>query len=166
LPSGELTFGRLFPALVLAGAALVATSCGGANDNKRLSKSEYEAQMGAILRPLQEKTLRGVLTASPANPSEVVRRLKGADTTLHDDAEKLAEMNPPADASGPTSGIAQAVKKIADRVTAVRKDAEDGSFLRLEQFKARLLADPAVAQIRDAIVQLVNLGYNIAGSGP
>jgi hypothetical protein len=145
--------------------ALAAASCGG-NDNQPLSKSEYETQVGAVLRPLQEKTLRAVLTASPGNPHEAVRRLKSAEASLHDGAEKLAEMNPPADAAGPTSQITQGLGAIADRVAAARKDAEDGNFGRLEQFKAQIAADPAVQQIRDAIVQLVNLDYNVAGSGP
>ena len=151
--------------LVMALTAFVASSCGG-GEKKPLSKADYETQIGAILRPLQEKTLRDVLTASPANPDQAVARLKTAETALHDDADRLAEMKPPPDAAGPTSRIAQALAKIADRVTAARKDAERGNFGGLERFKVQIGADPAVLQIRDAIVQLVNLGYNVAGSGP
>src|SRR5919201_415068 len=43
-------------ALVLVLTALVATSCGGGK-SKPLSKADYETRIGAILRPLQEKTL-------------------------------------------------------------------------------------------------------------
>jgi hypothetical protein len=152
--------------LVLALTALVASSCGGGGGNKPLSKSEYEAQIGAILRPLQERTLREALAASPADPKHAVTRLKTAETALHDDADKLAKMKPPSDAAGPTSQIAQALGRIADRVTAIRKDAEKGNFARLEQFKVQIAADPSVRQIRDAIIQLVNLGYDVAGAGP
>ena len=152
--------------LVLALTALVASSCGGGGGNKPLSKSEYEAQIGAILRPLQEKTLRDAILASPADPKRAVSRLKAAETALHDDADKLAKMNPPADAADATSRIAQALGKIADRVTAIRKDAENGNFAMLEQFKVQISTDPSVRDIRDAIIQLVNLGYDVAGPGP
>jgi hypothetical protein len=143
-----------------------ATGCGGGGGDKPLSKSDYEAQIGAIFRRLQEKTLPAVLTVSPGNREEAIRRLKSAERTLHESATKLAEMKPPADATGPTSELATAFKRIADGVTAVRKDAEGGNFLRLEQFKARISSDPAVAQVRDAVIQLVNLGYEVAGGGP
>ena len=156
----------LLLAATLALAGLVASSCGGGGGEKPLSKSDYEAQIGATLRPLQERTLRGVLTASPASPDEAVRRLKTAETTLHDDAEKLAEMKPPADAAGPTAQIADGIEQVADQVTAARKEAEHGNFARLEQLKAQIGADPAVARVRDAIVRLVNLDYDVAGSGP
>jgi hypothetical protein len=152
-------------ASLLALVALLASSCGG-GDNKPLSKAEYEAQLGAIFRELQGKTLPGILTVSPSAREEAVRRLKAAETTLHDDAKKLAEMKPPADAAGPTSQVATAIKRIADRVSAARKDAEDANFGRLEQFKVQISSDPAVAQVRDAVIQLVNLGYDVAGPGP
>jgi hypothetical protein len=152
-------------ALVIA-LALVATACGGGGGNKPLSKSEYEAQLGSILREVQGRTLPAVVRVSPAERERAVRRLEDAETTLHSDAEKLAEMKPPADAAGPTSQLAMALKHIADRVTAARKGAEDGNFARLERFKVQIASDPAVAQARDAVVQLVNLGYDVAGPGP
>ena len=157
---------RLFLALVLAFATLVAASCGGGHENKPLSKSEYEAQLGAILRPLQEKTLRAVIMTSPADAEKAVRRIKSAETALHDDAAKLADMKPPADAAAPTAQIARGIEQIADRLTAARKDAERGNFGRLEQFKSRITVDPAVARVRAAIVQLINLGYNVVGNAP
>jgi hypothetical protein len=151
-------------ALALALVALTAASCGGGG-SKQLSKSEYETQVGATLRPLQEKTLPEVVVISPAEPKRAVNRLKEVEHALHDASSKLASMKPPGDAAGPTAAIADAIGKIGDEVTAIRKDAEGGNFLKLEQFKLRVASDPAVGQIRDAIVQLVNLGYNIAGAG-
>jgi hypothetical protein len=146
--------------------AIGASGCGGGGGDKPLSKSDYEAQIGAIFRQLQGKTLPTVLAMSPADPERAVRRLKSAEKTLHEEAAKLAEMRPPADATGPTSELASAFRQIADKVTAARKAAESGNFLRLEQFKARISSDPAVGQVRDAVVQLVNLGYEITGGGP
>ena len=67
----------------------------------------------------------------------------------------------------PTQLLAKGVREIAGQVTAARKDAERGDFARLVQFKIRLASDPAVSEIRDAAVQLINLGYNITGGeGP
>jgi delta 1-pyrroline-5-carboxylate dehydrogenase len=157
---------RLLLAATLALITLVVSSCGGGGSDKQLSKSDYEAQIGAIFRQLQGKTLPTVLAMSPADPERAVRRLESAEKTLHAEATKLAEMKPPADATGPTSELASAFKKIADEVTAARKAAEGGNFLRLEQFKAGVSSDPAVAQVRDAVIQLVNLGYEVAGGGP
>jgi hypothetical protein len=145
---------------------LVASSCGGGGGTKPLSKVEFEAQLGSIFRQIQGKTLPAVIRVSPADPKQAVRRLKDAEETLQDDAAKLAAMKPPADAVGATSQLAAAMKRIADRVTAARKDAERGNFGRLEQFKVQIASDPAVAQARDAVVQLVNLGYDVAGPGP
>jgi hypothetical protein len=156
---------RLLLAATLALTTLVASSCGGGSE-KPLSKADYEAQIGAIFRQLQGKTLPAVLAVSPADPEGAVRRLKSAEKTLDEEATKLAEMKPPSDATAPTSQLASAFKQIADEVTAARKQAESGNFLRLEQFKARISSDPAVAQVRDAVVQLVNLGYEVAGGGP
>jgi hypothetical protein len=156
-------------ALLVSALTLVvlgAGGCGGGGSDKPLSKSDYEAQIGAIFRQLQGKTLPAVLTVSPANREEAVRRLKSAERTLHESATKLAEMKPPTDATAPTSELASGFKQIADKVTAARKDAEGGNFLRLEQFKARIASDPAVARVRDAVIQLVNLGYEVAGGGP
>jgi hypothetical protein len=153
-------------ASLLALVALLASSCGGGGENKPLTKAEYEKELGTMFRELQGKTLPGVLTVSPAAREGAVRRLKDAEATLRGDATKLAEMKPPADAAGPTSQIASAIKEIAGRVSEARKDAEDGNFGRLEQFKVQIASDPAVAQIRDAVVRLVNLGYDVAGPGP
>jgi hypothetical protein len=75
-------------------------------------------------------------------------------------------MQPPPDAVDPTQRLADGINHIADEVTAVRKDAEQGNFGRLVQFKLNIASDPAVAQIQAAITDLINLGYDIAGSGP
>jgi hypothetical protein len=48
----------------------------------------------------------------------------------------------------------------------MRKDAERGDFARLLRFKITLASDPAVAEIRDAALQLINLGYNPTGGSP
>ena len=157
---------RLLLSSAFVAIALAASSCGGGGGTEPLSKSQYEAEIGSIFRQVQGKTLPSVLAVSPADQGEAARRLKGAETTLHEEAMKLAEMKPPADAEAPTSELATAFGQIADRVTAVRRDAEDGNFLRLEQFKARISSDPAVAQVRNAVIQLVNLGYDVAGGGP
>ena len=151
--------------MVVIALALLATSCGGGGGGP-LTKAEFEAQLGSIFREIQNKALPAVIRVSPADPKQAVRRLKDAETTLHDDASKLAEMKPPANAVAATSQLAAALSRIADRVTAARKDAEKGDFGRLEQFKVQIANDPAVAQARDAVVQLVNLGYDVAGPGP
>jgi hypothetical protein len=149
-------------ALVLLGSV----SCGGGGGSKQLSKAEFENQLGAILRPLQERTLPATVAISPAQPKDAVRRLKDTEADLQDAAAKLGSMKPPADAAPATSQLADGVGKLADRLSAIRKDAEDGSFGRLEAFKLQLTSDPAVAEIRSAATQLITLGYDIAGNAP
>jgi hypothetical protein len=146
--------------------ALAGSSCGGGSG--QLSKSEFEAKIGAILGPLQEPggTLQSIVTISAADREGAVRSLKDGESKLDDAASELASMKPPDDAVEPTQAIARGVRAIADQVTAVRKDAERGDFARLVQFKISLGSDPAVSEIRDAAVQLINLGYNITGEGP
>jgi hypothetical protein len=150
-----------------AALTLAGSSCGGGGSGQ-LSKSDYETKIGAIVRPLQEPggTLQSVVAISAADPKGAVRALKDGESKLNDAASELASMKPPADAVAPTQAIAKGVREIADEVTAVRKDAERGTFARLIQFKISLSSDPAVLEIRDAAVQLINLGYNIAGAGP
>jgi hypothetical protein len=146
--------------------ALVASSCGG--EGGQLSKSEFEAKIGAILRPLQEPggTLQNLVTVSAADRASALEVLKGAESELHDAASELGSMKPPDDAVEPTQMLARGAREIADQVTAVRKDAERGDFAKLVQFKITLASDPAVLEIRDAATALINLGYNIAGEGP
>jgi len=151
--------------VMLAMLALGVSSCGGGGD-KQLSRSEYETQVGAILQPLQGTTLQDLVSINPANQDQAVAALKNDERKLHDAASNLASMQPPDDAVGATQRLAHGVGQIADEVTAVRKDAENGDFSKLVQFKVSLASDPAVSEIRDAARELINLGYNIAGSGP
>jgi hypothetical protein len=152
--------------LVLAAALVLAgSSCGGSGDGQ-LSKSDFEAKIGAILRPLQGSTLQDLVTIQAAGGDRAVQSLKSGESKLDDAASELESMQPPDDAVEPTQLLAKGVREIADEVTAVRKDAERGDFARLVRFKITLASDPAVSEIRDAAVQLINLGYNIAGGGP
>ena len=156
---------RALPVVMLAALALAASSCGGGGD-KQLSKSEYETQVGAILQPLQGTTLQDLVSISPADKDQAIAALKNGETKLHDAASNLSSMQPPDDAVDATQRLAHGVGQIADEVTAVRKGAEAGDFSKLVQFKVSLASDPAVSEIRDAALELINLGYNIAGSGP
>jgi hypothetical protein len=148
-----------------SGVLLVVSACGGGGDGQ-LSKSEYESKIGAILQPLQGSTLQKLVTISPGDRDRAVRALRDGESTLQEAASELASMQPPDDAVDPTRSLANGVRRIADQVTAIRKDAERGDFARLLRFKITLASDPAVAEIRDAAVQLINLGYNITGGRP
>ena len=151
--------------MLALGLALVVSSCGGGG-NEQLSKSEYESKIGAILQPLQGSTLQKLVTTSPGDRDRAVEALKEGESTLRGAASELASMKPPDDAVDPTALLAKGVREIADQVTAVRKDAERGDFARLLRFKITLASDPAVAEIRDAVLQLINLGYNPTGGSP
>jgi hypothetical protein len=156
----------LLPVMLVA-LTLAASSCGGGGGgDKQLSKSEYETQVGAILQPLQGTTLQNLVSISAADKDQAVAALKEGETKLHDAASNLSSMQPPDDAIDPTQRLAHGVGQIADEVTTVRKDAERGDFSKLVQFKVSLASDPAVSEIRDASLELINLGYNVAGSGP
>ena len=152
--------------VLLAATALAATSCGGGGGNEQLSRSEYEAKVGAILQPIQQTTLPNLIAIAAADRERAVTALKDGESKLHDAASELASMQPPDDAVDPTQRLADGIGHIADEVTAVRKDAENGDFARLVQFKVNLASDPAVSEIQAAVRDLVNLGYDIAGNGP
>jgi hypothetical protein len=156
---------RVLLSILALGQVLVVSSCGGSG-NEQLSKSEYESKIGAILQPLQGATLQRLVTISPGDRDSAVKALKDGESKLRDAASELDSMKPPDDAVEPTQLLAKGVGEIADQVTAVRKDAERGDFAKLLQFKITLASDPAVAEIRDAAVQLINLGYNITGGSP
>jgi hypothetical protein len=153
---------------MLAVLALVSSSCGGGGGSGggQLSQSDFEAQIGAILRPLQGSTLQNLVLISPASPEAAVKALKNGESRLHDASSELASMKPPDDAVEPTQRLAKGVGEIADEVTAVRKDAERGDFARLVRFKIGLQSDPAVLEVQDAATELIKLGYNIAGEAP
>ncbi len=154
---------RVLLLILASGLVLVVSSCGGGSG--QLSKSEYESKIGAILQPLQGSTLQKLVTISSGDRDRVVRALKDGESKLHAAASELESMKPPDDAVEPTRLLAKGVREIADQVTAVRKDAERGDFARLVRFKVTLASDPAVAEIRDAALQLINLQYNITGEG-
>jgi hypothetical protein len=147
--------------------ALAASSCGGGGGGQ-LSKGDYEAKIGAIVGPLQAPggTLQSIVGISAADRTGAVAALKDGESKLHAAASELESLKPPDDAVAPTQALAKGVGEIADQVTVVRKDAEGGNFARLIQFKISLSSDPAVTEIRDAAVELINLGYNITGQGP
>jgi len=107
-----------------------------------------------------------VVAISAADQPGAVRALKNGELKLDDAASQLDALKPPDDAVQPTQALAKGVREIANQVTAVRKDAERGDFAKLVQFKLTLASDPAISEIRDAAIQLVNLGYNITGQGP
>ncbi len=148
---------------LLATLALAVSSCGGGSG--QLSKADYEAKIGAIMQPLQGSTLQNLVTISASDRDGAVRALKDGESKLHGAASELESMKPPEDAVDPTQLLAKGVREIADQVTAVRKDAERGDFARLVRFKITLASDSAVSDIRDAALQLINLGYNITGEG-
>jgi hypothetical protein len=149
---------------LLAALALAGSSCG--EGGGQLSKAEFEAKIGAILRPLQGSTLQNLVTVSAADRAGAVRALQDGESKLDSAASELDSLKPPDDAVDPTQLLAKGVREIADQVTAVRKDAERGDFARLVQFKIGLASDPAIAEIRDAATELINLGYNVAGEAP
>jgi hypothetical protein len=151
-----------------AALALTGSSCGGGGGGGQLSKGDYEAKIAAILGPLQAPggTLQSVVAISAADRTSAITALKDGESKLHAAASELESLEPPDDAVAPTQALAKGVREIANQVTEVRKDAEHGNFARLIQFKISLSSDPAVAEIRNAAVELINLGYNITGQGP
>ena len=157
---------RALIVILLAGLALAASSCGGGGGSKQLTASEYETQVGDILQPLQQTTLPGIVAVTASDRDRAVTALKNGEKKLQDAASELGSMQPPPDAVDPTQRLAEGINHIADEVTAIRKDAEQGNFSRLVQFKLNLTSDPSVAQIQAAVTDLINLGYDIAGSGP
>ena len=123
-----------------AALALVGASCGGGGSGGQLSRAEYEAKIGAIVGPLQKPggTLQSIVAISAADEAGAVTALKDGESKLHAAASDLDSLEPPDDAVAPTQALAKGVREIADQVTAVRKDAEQGNFARLIQFKISL----------------------------
>jgi hypothetical protein len=154
--------------VVSAALAFAGSSCGGGGGGGQLSKGDYETKIAAIIGPLQAPggTLQSLVGISAADRAGAVAVLKDGESKLHAAASDLESLEPPDDAVAPTQALAKGVREIADQVTAVRKDAEGGNFARLIQFKVSLSSDPAVTEIRNAAVELINLGYNITGQGP
>jgi hypothetical protein len=157
---------RALIVILLAGVALAGSSCGGGGGSKQLTASEYETQVGDILQPLQQSTLPNLVAIAASDRQRAVTALKNGEAKLKDAASQLSSMQPPPDAVNPTQRLADGISHISDEVTAVRKDAEDGNFGKLVQFKLNIASDPAVAEIQAAVRDLINLGYDIAGSGP
>ena len=151
-------------AVLLGLVLLVAPSCGGGG-NKPLSKADYEAKMGEILRPLNP-TLTNIARIDPSDREQAVAQMKKLETSLRDAASELSKLKPPEDAAAPTSQLADGIKRFADRLGAARKTAEQGNFLKLEQLKLGLASGPETQQVRAAASQLIGLGYNIAGNSP
>jgi len=157
---------RALIVILLAGLALAVSSCGGGGGSKQLTASEFETQVGDILQPLQQSTLPNIVAVVASDRERAVTALKNGEAKLQDAASKLGSMKPPADAVDPTQRLADGISHISDEVTAVRKDAEQGDFGKLVRFKLNIASDPAVAEIQAAVRDLINLGYDIAGSGP
>ena len=153
-------------AILLGLIVLLAGACG-SDSNKPLSKEEYGAEVGSVLRPLQNKILPGVIATSPAEGTRAVERLRDAEHMCREGGDKLAGLRPPDDAAAAHNQLVDGLRRLADEVGRMRKGAERGNFLRLEQFKVQAASDPGFAQIRSAVGQLIGLGYSsIVGQGP
>jgi hypothetical protein len=153
-------------AIPLGLIVLLAGACG-SGGNKPRSKEEYGAEVGSVLRPLQNTILPGVIATSPAEGPWAVERLRNAEKSCREGAVKLAGLRPPDEAAAANSQLVDGLRRLADEVGRMRKGAERGNFLRLEQFKVQAASDPGFARIRSAVGQLIGLGYSsIVGQGP
>jgi hypothetical protein len=152
--------------MVLAAAIAIAVAgCGGGGGGgARLSKSEYEQKMSSIGGDLQAAS-SGIDLTDTKDLDKVADAVAAFRTRLEDAANKIDDLNPPADAEEETGKIADALHSFAGEFGKMEKAARKGNLEDLQKAQQAVLTEGAEAQ--KATQDLKDKGYEIGklGSG-
>ncbi len=151
--------GVIVMALVLV---LGAAACGGGGSDDRLSKSEYQDQMGAIGSDLQEASAK-VDISTTTDLDKVADAVGAFQGELDSAANKVDDLNPPADAEEETDKIADALHAFADEFGKMEKAARAKDKDALQQAQQAVITEGAAAQ--QAANDLKAKGYDIGELG-
>jgi hypothetical protein len=148
--------------VLVAVVALAFAGCGGGGGSSgggdRLSKSEYEHEMQGIGKDLQEAS-SGVDLSDTKDLDSVADTVGKFKTKLEDAADKVDNLNPPADAEEDNNKIADALHAFADEFGNMEKAARDGNLGDLQKAQQAVVSEGAEAS--KAAEDLKKKGYNI-----
>ena len=153
--------GVMVLALVLA-FAVAACGGGGGSGGDRLSKDEYEQQMASIGSELSEASSSVDIT-STTDLDKVADTVADFKDNLEEAADKVDDLNPPADAEVETQKIADALHAFADEFGKMEKAARDRDKPALQEAQQRVITEGTEAQ--QAAQSLKEKGYDIGELG-
>ena len=147
--------------MLVLGAAACGGGGGGSGD--RLSKSEYQEQMRAIGSDLQEASA-DIDISTTTDLDKVADAVGAFQGELETAANKIDDLNPPADAEEETDKIADALHAFADEFGKMEKAARDKDKDALQEAQQAVITEGAAAQ--QAANDLKAKGYDIGELGP
>ena len=146
---------RVRKLLILLGlVALLATGCGGGggSESKPLTKAEYQAQLEQTAKEIGDKVGKTQKDIDKMTDAE----LKQFTDVVHEFADKLEEINPPAEVANLHKRLVQAMNDLADEFpdTAKKLKAAKGPGEGIK-----------IVFGTKAIGELVRLGYEFKSKG-
>lgn len=144
--------------------AIVAGGCGGGGGSggDRLSKSEYEQKMSSIGKDLQTAS-SGIDLTNTKDLDKVADSVAAFKKELEDAANKVDDLNPPANAEEETGKIADALHAFAGEFGKMEEAARKGNLADLQKAQQAVITEGTEAQ--KAAQALKDKGYNIGELG-
>jgi hypothetical protein len=142
-----------FASLTVAFAVL-ATGCGGGSD--RLSKADYETQVGTIAVGLTE-AIQEVGAATTVKGT--VKALEQCQAAFESAADDLDAIVPPADIQDDHEALATAVREFGEQLNPIIGRVARGNRLAV----AGVQALPALAKIIRSSADIGHQGYDLGG---
>ena len=144
---------------LVALAALVVAGCG--SSPKTVSKAEYEQELQRIGQDLTDAGSELGRSIDIATFNGNVDKLRDQ---LHDSADELRDLKPPADAQDANDRLADALDDFADELEPV-KEARRQSIVKARDALLRVSNSDAVKQARAAVRELKAKGYDTGQFG-
>ena len=150
--------------MLAAVIAIAAAGCGGGGGGggDRLSKSEYEQEMSSIGKDLQTAS-SGIDLTNTNDLGKVADSVAAFKKELEAAANKVDDLNPPADAEEETGKIADALHSFAGEFGKMEEAARKGNLADLQKAQQAVITEGTEAQ--KAAQALKDKGYNIGDLG-
>jgi hypothetical protein len=149
--------------MLAAVIAIAAAGCGGGGGGgDRLSKSEYEQEMSSIGKDLQTAS-SGIDLTNTKDLDKVADSVAAFKTELEAAANKVDDLNPPANAEEETGKIADALHAFAGEFGKMEEAARKGNLADLQKAQQAVITEGTAAQ--KAAQDLKDKGYNIGDLG-
>lgn len=149
----------------VAMAAFVLAACG---STARLSKAQYERQLGTIgtdAGTTLSRIFSDPALLTPRSLRQAAQIVRQGASTIDDAASKIAGLKPPADVEALNEQLAAAFRQLASELRRWAADAERGDVQAVKTFDEQLRANelPGELLIQRTIADLRSKGYVVGG---
>jgi hypothetical protein len=157
---------RLFPVILALTVLLLVAGCGGGDGggggSDRLSKADYEKQMGQVGTKLQQ-SLTGITSSfdPKSTPQEAAPAIQKLGDALDQAGDQVDDINPPENIDRPHKDFAAGIHQFADDVRGIAGKAKAGDRNAVKQFSQNVASLASAKKLQTAANQIKAKGYNI-----